>query len=51
MVETRVAKTCGSVRAFEAIWLEPRMADKLAAMRGPGASYSDVILRLAGALR
>ena len=31
------------------IWLEPRFVDCLAAMRGPGESYSDVILRLCGA--
>jgi hypothetical protein len=29
------------------IWLEPQWADKLAAMRQPGESYSDVIVRLA----
>jgi len=29
------------------IWLEPRVVDRLKAMRGPGESYSDVILRLA----
>ena len=29
------------------IWLEPRFVDRLAALRGPGESYSDVILRLA----
>jgi hypothetical protein len=29
------------------IWLEARVIDKLAAMRGPGESYSDVILRVA----
>jgi hypothetical protein len=29
------------------IWLEPRFVDRLRAMRGPGESYSDVILRLA----
>jgi hypothetical protein len=28
------------------VWLEAAMVDKLAAMRGPGESYSDVILRL-----
>jgi predicted CopG family antitoxin len=28
------------------VWLETAVADKLAAMRGPGESYSDVILRL-----
>ena len=29
------------------IWLEQRFVDRLCAMRGPGESYSDVILRLA----
>ena len=29
------------------IWLEPLFVDRLRAMRGPGESYSDVILRLA----
>jgi hypothetical protein len=29
------------------IWLEPRFVDHLRVMRGPGESYSDVILRLA----
>jgi hypothetical protein len=29
------------------IWLDPRFIDRLQAMRGPGESYSDVILRLA----
>ena len=29
------------------IWLEPRVLDRLKAMRRPGDSYSDVILRLA----
>jgi hypothetical protein len=29
------------------IWLEPRVVDKLRALRGPGESYCDVILRLA----
>ena len=31
------------------IWLDPRSVDRLRAMRGPGESYSDVILRLAEA--
>ncbi len=31
------------------IWLEAAVVDRLAAMRGPGESYSDVILRLAEA--
>jgi hypothetical protein len=30
------------------IWLDPSVVDRLRAMRGPGESYSDVILRLAG---
>jgi hypothetical protein len=29
------------------IWLDPSVVDRLRAMRGPGESYSDVILRLA----
>jgi hypothetical protein len=29
------------------IWLEPRILDRLKALRGPDESYSDVILRLA----
>jgi hypothetical protein len=28
------------------IWLEPRVVDRLRALRGRGQSYSDVILRL-----
>jgi hypothetical protein len=28
------------------IWLEPKVVDRLSAMRGPGESYSDVILRI-----
>jgi hypothetical protein len=31
------------------IWLDPRYVDRLRALRGPGESYSDVILRLAKA--
>jgi hypothetical protein len=30
------------------IWLAPNVVDRLRALRGPGESYSDVILRLAG---
>jgi hypothetical protein len=29
------------------IWLEPRWVDRLGALRGPGESYLDVIIRLA----
>jgi hypothetical protein len=28
------------------IWVEAHVADRLSALRGPGESYSDVILRL-----
>jgi hypothetical protein len=38
-------------RGERLVWLEPRMVDKFRAMRGPGESYSDVILRLATAER
>jgi hypothetical protein len=31
------------------IWLDPGVVDRLRAMRGPGESYSDVILRMAKA--
>ena len=30
------------------VWLEDAMADRLGAIRGPGESYSDVIIRFAG---
>jgi hypothetical protein len=29
------------------IWLEAAMVDRLGAMRGPGESYSDVIMQIA----
>ena len=29
------------------VWLAPNVVNRLRAMRGPGESYSDVILRLA----
>jgi hypothetical protein len=29
------------------VWLERAMADRLGAMRGPGETYSDAILRIA----
>jgi hypothetical protein len=31
------------------VWFKEAVVDKLAAMRGPGESYSDVILRVAAA--
>ena len=31
------------------LWLAPNVVDRLRALRGPGESYSDVILRLADA--
>jgi hypothetical protein len=33
-------------RGERLIWLEPHVVNKLRALRGPGESYSDVILRL-----
>jgi len=35
-----------SERGERLIWLEPTVVNRLRAMRGPGESYSDVILRL-----
>jgi hypothetical protein len=35
-------------RGERLVWLEDAMANRLGAMRGPGESYSDVILRIAG---
>jgi hypothetical protein len=35
-------------RGERAVWLEDTMADRLGAMRGPGESYSEAILRLVG---
>ena len=29
------------------VWLEPAVVDRLRALRGPGESYSEVILRVA----
>ena len=34
-------------RGERLIWLAPNVVNRLKAMRGPGESYSDVILRLA----
>ena len=33
------------------IWLDPGVVAKLKALRGPGESYSDVIIRLVEAVR
>jgi len=33
-------------RGERLIWLKPNVVDRLRAMRGPGESYCDVILRL-----
>jgi len=38
-------------RGEHTVWLEDAIADRLAAMRGPGESYSDVILRIVGSRR
>jgi hypothetical protein len=35
-------------RGEKLVWLEDAMADRLAVMRGPGESYSDAIIRIAG---
>ena len=35
-----------AVRLPQRVWIEQVWADKLSALRGPGESYSDVILRL-----
>ena len=37
-------------RGERLIWLEPNVVDRLRAMRGPGESYSDVILRMTAAI-
>ena len=34
-------------RGCRLIWVERRVVDRLRALRGPGESYSEVILRLA----
>jgi hypothetical protein len=36
-----------NAKGERSVWIDGRQADKLAAMRGQGESYSDVILRLA----
>ena len=38
-------------RGEKLVWLEDAMADRLAVMRGPGESYSDAIIRMAGRRR
>ena len=38
-------------RGERLIWLERAVVDRLAAMRGPSESYSDVILRIATMVR
>jgi len=37
-----------NARGEKLVWLEDAMADRLAVMRGPGESYSDAIIRIAG---
>jgi hypothetical protein len=39
--------TKAAMKKVPAFWLEPHIVDKLRYLRGPGESYSDVILRLA----
>jgi hypothetical protein len=38
-------------RGERLIWLAPNVVDRLRSLRGPGESYSDVILRLAAEQR
>jgi hypothetical protein len=40
-------ETATNEKGERLIWLEPSMVDRLRSMRGPGESWSDVILRLA----
>ncbi len=37
------------VKGERAVWIERSVVDKLSALRGPGESLSDVILRVAAA--
>ncbi len=41
-------ETEANERGERLIWLEDAMADRLGAMRGPGESFSDAIIRIAG---
>jgi hypothetical protein len=46
----RIAITkAANERGERYVWLAPNVVNRLRAMRGPGESYSDVILRLAKA--
>jgi hypothetical protein len=45
MTEDREAQT--NATGERPIWLDVRVVDRLSALRGPGESYSEVILRLA----
>ena len=38
-----------NTRGERYVWLEPSVVDRLRSLRGPGESYSDVILRVAAA--
>jgi hypothetical protein len=38
----------GGAKGERLIWLDPDVVNKLRTLRGPGESYSDVILRLGG---
>jgi hypothetical protein len=48
---TVAVEAAANERGERLIWLEAAMADRLGAMRGPGESLSDVIIRLAAAER
>ena len=37
----------GNAKGQRYVWLDPKVVEHLRALRGPGESYSDVIIRLA----
>ena len=46
-IHPREPFSAARINAGEAFWLAPEIVNKLRYLRGPGESYSDVILRLA----
>ena len=49
LLGTADATPCPGPDGLIRIWLDRKFVDRLAQMRGPGESYSDVIIRLAKA--
>jgi hypothetical protein len=47
--ETRAEPDALDADGLIRVWLDRKFVDRLAQMRGPGESYSDVILRMAEA--